>query len=87
MPRISVVAPSALPRANLLATGPLVTALPNSMLRLGVASHAPKTLPVSLRIHGYPLAIVTLTNRALNPLVALFIDHLREIARSTLARP
>jgi hypothetical protein len=39
-------------------------------------------LPVSLHLRGYPLAVVTLRNRTLNPLVALFIDHLREVARS-----
>ena len=87
MPKISVVAPSGLLRANLLQTGPFVTALPNSMLRLSKGSRALKALPVSLSIRGYPLAIVTLKNRTLNPLVALFIEHLREIARLMPARP
>jgi DNA-binding transcriptional LysR family regulator len=87
MPRVGLVATSGLLRANLLTMGPYVTALPSSMVRAGGGSPALKALPVSLSIRGYPLAIVTLKNRALNPLVALFIDHLREIARSMPARP
>jgi DNA-binding transcriptional LysR family regulator len=86
-PRISLVAPSALLRANLLTTGPFVTALPSSMLHLGTGRHLLKALPVSLPVRGYPLAIVTLKNRALTPLVTLFIDHLREVARSMPACP
>jgi hypothetical protein len=45
-----------------------------------------RPLPVALHIRGYPLAVLTLKNRALNPLVALFIDHLREVARSMPTR-
>jgi DNA-binding transcriptional LysR family regulator len=87
MPRIGLVASSGLLRANLLAMGPFVTALPISMVRAAAGIPALKALPVSLPIRGYPLAIGTLKNRALNPLVALFIEHLREIARSMPARP
>jgi hypothetical protein len=52
-----------------------------------LGSRALKALPVSLSIRGYWLAIVTRKSRALNPLVALFIEHLREIARLMPARP
>jgi DNA-binding transcriptional LysR family regulator len=86
LPRISLVAPSALLRANLLCNGPFVTALPSSVLRLGTGSRSLKALPIGLHIRGYPLAVLTLKNRALNPLVTLFIDHLREVARSMPTR-
>ena len=34
---------------------------------------------------GYPVAIVTLKNRVLSPLVGLFIEHVREAAKSIVA--
>lgn len=56
LPRISLMAPSALLRANLLGNGPFVTALPSSVLRLGTGSRSLKALPIGLHIRGYPLA-------------------------------
>jgi DNA-binding transcriptional LysR family regulator len=85
MPRISLVALSGLLRMNLLSRGPFVTALPRSMLRSNAARYALKILPVDLEIRGYPVAILTLKNRVLSPLVALFIEHVREFARSMAA--
>ena len=55
MPRISLAAPSALLRVHLLATGPFVTAVPKSVLRLNAGGHALKELHSDLRIAGYPL--------------------------------
>lgn len=86
MPKISLLAPSALLRVNLLATGPFVTALPSSVLRLNAGRHSLKVLPVDLPIRGYPVAILTLKNRVLSPLVALFIEHVREVAKSMAVR-
>jgi DNA-binding transcriptional LysR family regulator len=77
VPKISLAAPSALLRVHLLATGPFVTVLPQSMLRLIAGGHALKELCSDLRIAGYPLAILTLKNRSLSPLVTLFIEHVR----------
>jgi DNA-binding transcriptional LysR family regulator len=87
LPRISLVAPCALARANLLGNGPFVTALPSSVLRLSTGGRSLKALPIHLQFRGNPLAVLTLKNRALNPLVARFIDHLLEVARSMLTRP
>lgn len=84
MPPISLAAPSALLRVHLLATGPFVTAVPGSVLRMGAARRSLKQLKLGadLNIAGYPLAILTLKNRSLSPLVALFIDHVRQSAKA-----
>jgi DNA-binding transcriptional LysR family regulator len=85
MPKISLVALSGLLRMNLLSRGPFVTALPSSMLRSNAARYGLKVLPVDLEIRGYPVAILTLKNRVLSPLVGHFIEHVREFARSMAA--
>ena len=72
-------------RMSLLSRGPFVTALPGSLLRFNAAKFALKVLPVDLTIHGYPVAILTLKNRALSPLVGLFIQHIHEAAESIIA--
>jgi DNA-binding transcriptional LysR family regulator len=69
-------------RVQLLATGPFITAFPSSMLRLS-ANQAPlKVLPVDLPVRPWPVAVVTLKNRTLSPIVQLFIDHLRAFTSS-----
>jgi DNA-binding transcriptional LysR family regulator len=87
MPKIGLAAPSALLRINLLTTGPYVTALPSSVLRLNAGRYALKVLPIDLQIRGYPVAILTLKNRVLSPLVGFFIEHVREVAKSMAAGP
>jgi DNA-binding transcriptional LysR family regulator len=77
VPEISLAAPSALLRVHLLATGPFVTVVPRSMLRLTAGGHILKELRSDLRIAGYPLAILTLKNRSLSPLVTRFVEHVR----------
>jgi DNA-binding transcriptional LysR family regulator len=82
MPPITLAAPSALLRVHLLPTGPFVTAVPGSVLRMDAGRRSLKQLGADLNIAGYPLAILTLKNRSLSPLVALFIDHVRQSARA-----
>jgi DNA-binding transcriptional LysR family regulator len=82
MPKVGLVALSGLLRMNLLSRGPFVTALPRSMLHANAARYGLKVLPVDLQIRGYPIAILTLKNRVLSPLVARFIEHVREFAKS-----
>jgi DNA-binding transcriptional LysR family regulator len=86
MPKIHLAANSALLRVNLLATGPFVTAIPSSVLRLNAGRHSLKLLPIDLEIRGYPVAILTLKHRVLNPLAAFFIGHVREVAKSMATR-
>ena len=87
MPKVSLAAPSALLRVSLLATGPFITALPSSVLRLNAGRHALKMLPLDLQIRGYPVAILTLKNRVLSPLVGLFIEHVRQVAEIDVRVP
>jgi DNA-binding transcriptional LysR family regulator len=82
MPKISVVAQSGQVRMSLLATGPFITAVPRSLLLFNAARFSLKVLPVDLEIQGYPVAILTLKNRLLSPLIGLFLDRVRSIAGS-----
>ena len=85
MPKISVVALSGHLRMSLLSRGPFVTAVPSSLLEFNAGKLALKVLPVDLQIQGYPVAIIALKKRLVSPLVGLFLEHVREVAR-TIAR-
>jgi hypothetical protein len=52
------------------------------VLGLNAGRHSLKLLPIDLDIRGYPVAILTLKHRVLNPLAAFFIGHVREVAKS-----
>jgi DNA-binding transcriptional LysR family regulator len=86
MPNICIMALSAPLRMALLARGPFVTALPSSLLHFNAETFALKILPVDVKIPGYPVAILTLKNRVLSPLAALFVNHVRAIAKEISAR-
>jgi DNA-binding transcriptional LysR family regulator len=85
VPKIGLTALSGHLRMSLLSRGPFVTALPSSLLRFNAAKFDLKILPVDLQIDGYPVAILTLKNRVLSPLVGLFIEHVREVSQSLVA--
>jgi DNA-binding transcriptional LysR family regulator len=82
VPKASVVALSGLLRMFLVSRGPFITAIPRSLLVFNAAKLSLKILPVDLKIPGFPVAVLTLKNRSLNPLVGLFIERVREVARS-----
>jgi DNA-binding transcriptional LysR family regulator len=77
MPRISIVAFSLHLRIHLLTTGRYVTAFPNSVLRLNEKRFSLKALRVEMPARPWPIAIVTLRNRTLSPVVGVFIKSLR----------
>jgi DNA-binding transcriptional LysR family regulator len=77
MPKISVATFSVHLRTHLLATGRFVTAVPNSVVRLNADSFTLKVLPVDLPVQPWPVAIVSLKNRTLSPVVQLFLDEIR----------
>src|SRR5215468_3843909 len=81
MPRISLMSFSVHLRANMVATGPFLTAFPRSVLDLIGDRFALKVLPVDIERRPWPVALITLKNRTLSPVVQLFIDHLRTHAR------
>ena len=76
-PIISLVTYSVHLRADLAASGDYLTSLPASVLRFNAERFALKVLPVDLPLRPWPVALVTLKNRTLNPVVQRFIDHVR----------
>ena len=81
IPRIRVTTFSLQLRTHLLATGDFLTAMPRSLLRLSADGVRLKALPVKLAIQSFPVAVVTLKNRTLSPVVELFLERLRKSAR------
>ena len=55
--------------------------LPASLLRFGVNLPRLTVLPVDLRIPPWPVGVMTLRSRTLTPVVKLFIDCAREVAK------
>jgi DNA-binding transcriptional LysR family regulator len=64
-------------RMDLVATGPYITILPGSIQAVHANRFSIKILPVDLPVDPWPLAIVTLKNRVLNPVAERFIAHVR----------
>lgn len=85
-PKINLVTFSVQLRLNLLADGPYISVLPRSMMRLYGFRLPVKALPIKLPEREWPVALVTLKGRTLNPVAKLFIEHLREATKSLAAR-
>jgi DNA-binding transcriptional LysR family regulator len=66
---------------SLVATGRYLSFLPRNVLHYCAENLALKTWPTDLSIQPYPVGIVTLKNRTINPVAQLFIDCAREIVR------
>ena len=77
MPNISVMSVSAPLRIPLTASGRFITALSKSVADL----YGLKVLPVDLPTEPGRVAIITLKNRTLSPLVERFLAHLRDCTR------
>lgn len=67
-------------RMELVAHGPYVTIFPGSFQAVCAKRYAIKVLPIELPVGPWPLAIVTLRNRTLNPVAQHFIACVREYA-------
>jgi DNA-binding transcriptional LysR family regulator len=77
MPRTVVT--STLPvRSVLLATGRYLSMIPRVALQFPVPGQTLRALPIDLPSTTRPLAIVTLKNRTLSPVVQIFIDVARK---------
>jgi DNA-binding transcriptional LysR family regulator len=85
-PRPSVATSSTYVRGKLASRGDYIAVLPNSMLILDAERYALKRLPIQLSTKPSPVAIVTLRNRSLTPVVRLFVESAREIASSLFNR-
>jgi DNA-binding transcriptional LysR family regulator len=73
-------------RNNLVATGRFVATMPESAFGLAANRFRLKVLPIELPIPRWPVAVVTLCNRTLSPVVNLFLDCARAVARSKTER-
>ena len=85
VPQERVNCSSLLLRNHLLATGRFLSFLPDSVLRYNAKQWSLKALPVELGITPRAVAIVTLKNRTLSPVVQLLIEHLRVVAKTMVA--
>ena len=82
MPKASVVTLSPPLRAHLVANGPYISPFITSSLRLLDTDRYPiKVLPVDLPDRTAMIAIVTLKNRTLSPVVERFIEHIRDFTK------
>jgi DNA-binding transcriptional LysR family regulator len=81
-PREKVTSLSMHVRNHLLATGRYLTVLPETAVRFNPRRSALKILPVELGIEPVPTGIVTLKIRTLSPVVQVFIEHARAIAKT-----
>jgi DNA-binding transcriptional LysR family regulator len=73
-------------RNELVGTGEFVTLLPLSVIASLGKRYALKVLPIELPAHRSPIGIVTLRYRTLTPVVNLFVQYAREVARSMSVR-
>ena len=85
MPKASVVTLSTQLKARLLVNGPYIAPFQTSSLQL-LHAGAIKILPVELPDRQAPIALITLKNRTLTPVVERFIEYVRELAKSTFER-
>ena len=85
MPKISLKTFSTHLRTNMVASGRFIATFPNSVARHYADRFSLKVLPVDLPARPWPVAILTLKNRTLSPVVERFIQHLRDSTRPTAA--
>lgn len=86
VPSASVAADSVLVRVHLIATGWFVSVLPASVLRSVVAQMSFKVLPIKFKVKAPPIVGIRLKNRTVSPVVELFMEHLRAVAKPKLVR-
>jgi DNA-binding transcriptional LysR family regulator len=66
---------------SLVATGGYLSFLPRNVLHYCAENLSLRTWPIGVSIQPYPVGIVTLKNRTVNPATKLFIECAREIAK------
>jgi DNA-binding transcriptional LysR family regulator len=79
VPKVSLMTYSLPLVIHFLANGPFITVFPNSVMHLHAARHSLKALRVDVDFPPWPVAIVTLKNRTLSPVVERFIECAREL--------
>jgi DNA-binding transcriptional LysR family regulator len=84
-PKEKVSASSMLLRSQLLATGRYLTVLPQSVLRCNARQWSLKVLPVELGMKPMAVTLITLKNRTASPVVQLFVEQVRAVAKTMSA--
>jgi DNA-binding transcriptional LysR family regulator len=69
---------------SLLAKGPFLVIVPDSVLKLGTNLPPLKVLPVELPVPPWPVGVMTLKNRTISPVAQLFLDCTREVVKPLL---
>ncbi len=82
LPREKVSSNSILLRNHLLATGRFLTVLPLSVMRYNAGSWSLKALPIDLRVKPRSVAMLSLKGRTASPVVQLFMQNVRAIAKT-----
>ncbi len=82
MPREKVSVSSMLLRNRLLATGRYLTVLPESVLQYNAKQWSLRALPVDLGMEPMSFTIITLKNRTVSPVVKLFAEQVRAVAKT-----
>ena len=77
LPKVSFVTYSVTLRTSLLTGGQYLSVLPRSMMNLCAHQMGLTVLPVKLAVRKWPVVIVTLKHRTMNPVTQMFLDHLR----------
>ena len=81
VPDATIITPSTPARHALVASGRFLSILPASVLTHANVKPGAKALPFELPTGRRPIGIITLKNRALNPVAQIFIDCARSIAK------
>lgn len=82
LPRAAVFSSTVPARTALLATGRFLTIIPDSVLANPAAHPGLKALAVNLPTTRRPIGIITLRNRTISAVAALFLDEVRKVAKS-----
>jgi DNA-binding transcriptional LysR family regulator len=86
LPRENVTAFSMHLRHDLLTTGRFLTMMPESLLRFNAQRWSSlKVLPIDLGLRPRRCVLITLKHRTLNPVVRLFIEHIRAVGTAVSA--
>jgi DNA-binding transcriptional LysR family regulator len=72
---------------SLLAKGPFLVPMPDSVLRFGANLPPLKILPVELPVPPWPLGVMILKNRTISPVVQVFLDYAHEVVKLSLDGP
>ena len=86
LPNISVRGYSTHQMINLLASGHFVSAMSGSMLRFNADRRSLKLLPIDAATQAWPVAMVTLKYRSINPIVQSFMQCVRDVAKPLTKR-